>query len=325
MPDSDRRVWTKKDLVGMEDLSRDEIELILDTAPQFVEVSRRESGIKKVPLLQGRLVVNWFHEASTRTRTSFELAAKRLSADTLSMAASTSSSVKGETLHDTLHNIEAMNTDVIVLRHSAAGAPHILAKSHASHIINAGDGRHEHPTQALLDAFTIREHIRAQRNDPTANLEGVKVTIVGDIEHSRVARSNIFCLKKLGAEVTLCGPATLIPPHIGHMGVNVTYNLREAIREADIIYALRIQLERQHDGLFPSLREYIRLFRIDSDAMKHAKPTALVMHPGPINRDIELSTTVADGPRSIILEQVSNGVAIRMAVMHLLVNSGKRR
>jgi aspartate carbamoyltransferase catalytic subunit len=289
-----------------------------------VAVSERESGIKKVPLLQGRLVVNWFHEPSTRTRTSFELAAKRLSADTLAMTASSSSSVKGETLHDTLANIEAMHSDVIVLRHGAAGAPHILAAKHDSHIINAGDGRHEHPTQALLDAFTMRNHIRKLRGDESASLDGVRVAIIGDIEHSRVARSNIMCLNALGAKVTLCGPATLMPTEIERMGVAVTHDLREAIDGADVLYSLRIQLERQQDGLFPSIREYIRLFRVDSAALEHARPDALIMHPGPINRDIELSTTVADGPRSVILEQVSNGVAIRMAVMHLLVNSGGR-
>ncbi len=323
MPTSRELNWSRKDLLGIEELSREEIELILDTAPQFVAVSERESGIKKVPLLQGRLVVNWFYEPSTRTRTSFELAAKRLSADTLAIAASSSSSVKGETLHDTLANIEAMHSDVIILRHGAAGAPHILAARHDSHIINAGDGRHEHPTQALLDAFTMRNHIRALREDPTAGLDGVRVALIGDIEHSRVARSNIMCLKKLGADVTLCGPSTLMPTAIERMGVDVTHNLREAIDGADIIYSLRIQLERQEDGLFPSLREYIRLFRVDTAALAHAKPEAIIMHPGPINRDIELSTSVADGPRSVILEQVSNGVAIRMAVMHLLVN-GKR-
>lgn len=317
--------WTRKDLIGIKDLSREEIELVLDTAPQFVEVSQRESGIKKVPLLQGRLVVNWFHEPSTRTRISFELAAKRLSADTLGMTTSTSSAVKGETLHDTLANIEAMHTDVIVLRHSCAGAPHILAANHRSHIINAGDGRHEHPTQALLDAFTMREHVRRQRHDPHASLDGLKVSIIGDIEHSRVARSDIWALNKLGARVTLCGPSTLMPMGVERMGVRVTSDLREALHEADIIYALRIQLERQTKGLLPSLREYIRLFRIDQESLRHAPPHALIMHPGPINRDIELATDVADGPRSVILEQVSNGVAIRMAVMHLLVNQGRGR
>lgn len=321
---TEARVWTRKDLLGIEGLSRDEIELILDTAPQFAAISQRESGIKKVPLLQGRLVVNWFHEPSTRTRTSFELAAKRLSADTLAMATSTSSEAKGETLHDTLANIEAMHSDIIILRHACAGAPHILAASHRSHIINAGDGRHEHPTQALLDAFTMRNHIRKMRGDKNAGLDGVKVAIVGDIEHSRVARSNIQCLKLLGAEVTLCGPPTLIPRGVEKMGVNVTHNLSEALQDAEIVYSLRMQLERQGNALFPSLREYIRLFRIDAKSLQHAPQNALIMHPGPINRDIELSTEVADGPQSVVLEQVSNGVAIRMAVMHLLVNSTRK-
>ncbi len=315
-------VWTKKDLIGIRELSRGEIEAILDTAPQFLAVSQRASGIKKVPLLQGRLVVNWFHEPSTRTRTSFELAAKRLSADTLSMVASSSSSVKGETLHDTLANIEAMRTDIIVLRHGCAGAPHILAAAHASHIINAGDGRHEHPTQALLDAFTMRDALRRQRQDPALSLDGIKVALIGDIEHSRVARSNIHALTRLGAAVTVCGPATLLPSGIEKLGVDATTNLRQALADADIIYALRIQLERQARGLFPSIREYVKLFRIDLDSLRCAPEHAFVMHPGPINRDLELSTAVADGPRSLVLQQVTNGVAVRMAVMHLLANSG---
>lgn len=325
MPEAIQNVWTRKDLIGIEDLSRQEIEMVLDTAPQFAAVSRRESGIKKVPLLQGRLVVNWFHEPSTRTRTSFELAAKRLSADTLGITVAASSSVKGETLHDTLANIEAMHSDVIVIRHGCAGAAHILAAKHDSHIINAGDGRHEHPTQALLDAFTMRDHVRKRLGDPEATLDGIKVAIIGDIEHSRVARSNIWALNKLGARVTLCGPATLIPACVGRMGASVTSDLREAICDADVIYALRIQLERQQKCLFPSIREYIRLFRIDNDSLRHAPDHAMVMHPGPINRDIELASDVADGPRSVILEQVSNGVAIRMAVMHLLVNFGGKK
>ncbi|MCK5863187.1 MAG: aspartate carbamoyltransferase catalytic subunit [Candidatus Hydrogenedentes bacterium] len=314
-------VWTKKDLIGIRELSRAEIELILDTAPQFLAVSKRVSGIKKVPLLQGRLVVNWFHEPSTRTRTSFELAAKRLSADTLSIAASSSSSVKGETLHDTLANIEAMSTDIIVLRHGCAGAPHILAADHASHIINAGDGRHEHPTQALLDAFTMREALRVQRQDPTLSLEGMKVALIGDIEHSRVARSNIHALTRLGASVTLCGPVTLLPAGAERLGVSITTQMREALADVDVIYSLRIQLERQSRGLFPSIREYVKMFRIDSNSLRFAPDDAIVMHPGPINRDLELSTEVADGPRSVILQQVTNGVAVRMAIMHLLANS----
>ncbi len=315
--------WTRKDLVGLEDLTREEIELILDTAPQFVAVSARESGIKKVPLLQGRLVVNLFFEPSTRTRLSFELAAKRLSADSMSVSASTSSVVKGETLHDTLDNIEAMHSDIVVIRHGYAGAARILAERHSSHIINAGDGRHEHPTQALLDAFTMREWVRNTRQEPEAGLDGLRVAIIGDITHSRVARSNAWGLTKLGASVVLCGPRTLLPPNIDGMGVDVTSNLAEAIHDADVVYALRIQLERQSRCLFPSIREYIRLFRVDADSLKAAPPHALIMHPGPINRDIELAAEVADGPRSVILRQVTNGVAVRMAIMHVLVNRPK--
>ncbi len=314
--------WSRKDLIGIEALSRDEITLILDTAPQFAAISERSSGIKKVPLLKGRLVVNWFYEPSTRTRNSFELAAKRLSADTLAMTAASSSSVKGETLHDTLANIEAIHADVIVIRHGCAGVPHILADRHASHIINAGDGRHEHPTQALLDAYTIRKQLRLRLGDPEATLDGLKVAIVGDVEHSRVARSNILCLKRLGAEVRLCGPSTLMPQGIAQMGVQVTANLEEALADVDVVYTLRLQLERQAKALFPSLREYIRLFQVNTATMRYAPEHALVMHPGPINRDVELSSEVADGERSVILDQVSNGVAIRMAVMHLLVNGG---
>ena len=315
--------WTRKDLVGIEPLSRREVEIILDTAPQFAQVSARTSGIKKVPLLQGRLVVNWFFEPSTRTRTSFELAAKRVSADTLTMNVAASSAKKGETLHDTLHNIEAMQSDIIVVRHNHAGVPHMLAKRHSSSIINAGDGTHEHPTQALLDAYTMRRHVRERLGNPEAGLDGVKVAIIGDIKYSRVARSNIMCLNKLGAEVTVCGPITLIPPEIERMGVRVTTNLREAIAEADVVYCLRLQLERQAKALFPSIREYIQLFRIDDESLKAAPAHAIVMHPGPINRNLELSAAVADGPRSVVLEQVSNGVAIRMAVMHLLMNGSR--
>lgn len=321
----DATAWTRKDLVGIEDLTRGEIELVLDTAPQFAAISQRESGIKKVPLLQGRLVVNWFHEPSTRTRTSFELAAKRLSADTLGITTSSSSEVKGETLHDTLANIEAMHTDLIVVRHAAEGVPHLLAARHSSHIVNAGDGRHEHPTQALLDAYTIRQHVRKMRQDPEAGLDGQRVTIFGDISNSRVARSNIWCLNKLGAHVTLCGPATLMPVEVERMGVRVTSKLEEGLEDADVIYCLRIQLERQQRGLFPSIREYIRLFRVDAESLRHAPDHALIMHPGPINRDVELASDVADGKRSVILEQVSNGVAVRMAVMHLVINGPRPR
>ena len=324
MPDTEvekKSGWTRRHLVGIEDLERSEIETILDTAPQFLAVQQRESGIKKVPLLQGRLVVNLFLEPSTRTRVSFELAAKRLSADTLTFTPSSSSAVKGESLHDTLANIEAMHSDIVVIRSRFAGAPSILTRRHTSRIVNAGDGSHEHPTQALLDAFTIRQQVRRQRDDPDAGLEGLRVAIIGDIAHSRVARSNIWCLTKLGASVVVCGPRTLLPLEIERMGVDVTSNLLEALEGADVVYALRIQLERQEHGLFPSLREYIRLFRVDNESLRVAPDNALIMHPGPINRDIELSARVADGARSVILEQVSNGVAVRMAVMHLLANS----
>ena len=315
--------WTRRHLIGLEELSRDEIETVLNTAPQFVAVSERQSGIKKVPLLQGRLIVNWFFEPSTRTRTSFELAAKRLSADTLTMNVQVSSAKKGETLHDTLANIEAMHSDLVVIRHSMAGAPRMLTERHFSHIVNAGDGAHEHPTQGLLDAYTIRDHTRKHRGDAMSGIDGVRVAIIGDIAHSRVARSNIWALSKLGAHVTLCGPSTLMPMHIEQMPVRVTHDIREAVRDADVIYVLRIQLERQQNCLFPSIREYIRLFQVNNDLLKIAPPHAIVMHPGPMNRDIEISSEVADGPQNVILEQVSNGVAIRMAVMHLLINGSK--
>ncbi len=312
--------WTRKDLIGIEDLSREEIELILDTAPQFAAISERESGIKKAPLLQGRLVVNWFFEPSTRTRTSFELAAKRLTADTLTMTAAGSSSVKGESLHDTLANIEAMHSDIVVIRHNHAGAARMLAERHSSQIINAGDGAHEHPTQALLDAYTMRDETRRRLGDDQAGLDGLRVAIIGDIAHSRVARSNIWCLTKLGATVTVCGPKTLLPMGIERMGCRVTTNLREALEDADVVYVLRMQLERQKASLFPTIREYVRLFQVGRDALAAAPEHAIIMHPGPINRDLEVASDIADGPRSVVLDQVSNGVAVRMAVMHLLVN-----
>ncbi|MDP7640273.1 MAG: aspartate carbamoyltransferase catalytic subunit [Candidatus Hydrogenedentes bacterium] len=321
--EADVEGWTLKHLVGLEYLSRYDIETVLDEAPQFLAVQQRESGIKKVPLLQGRLVVNLFFEPSTRTRSSFELAAKRLSADTLTMSASTSSVTKGETLHDTLATIEAMQADIVVIRHSHAGAPDILAERHPSHIVNAGDGYHEHPTQGLLDAFTIRSHIRKLRDDPEAGLDGVRVAIIGDIAHSRVARSDVWGLTKLGASVVLCGPTTLMPAEAKRFGVDVTSDLREAMEGAGVVYALRMQLERQASSLFPSIREYIRLFRVDRESLKAAPDNALIMHPGPMNRDIELASDVADGPRSVVREQVSNGVAIRMAVMHLLANASR--
>lgn len=308
-----RIIWTKKDLLGLEELSREEIELILGQAESFREISERP--IKKVPTLRGKTVVNLFFESSTRTRASFELAAKRLSADTLSVVSSSSSVLKGETLKDTARNIEAMKVDYIIMRHSASGAPHMLAKAVSPAVINAGDGLHEHPTQALLDMFTIRQK--------KGKIQGLNVSIIGDISHSRVARSNIWGLTKLGASVTVCGPKTLIPAEIEKMGVKVTYDLREAAGKADVLNILRIQLERQKKGLFPSIREYARMFGVNRAFLeKYAKKDTLIMHPGPINRGIELSQDVADGPYSVILDQVTNGIAVRMAILFLL---GKRK
>ena len=300
--------WTRKDLLGIEELSAEEIVLILETAESFKEVSTR--SIKKVPALRGQTVVNFFFEPSTRTRTSFELAAKRLSADILNISASTSSVVKGESLKDTARNIEAMNVDIIVVRHASSGVPHMLAKLLKPSIINAGDGSHEHPTQALLDIFTIKEK--------KGSIQGLNVSIIGDIAHSRVARSNIWGLTKLGARVSVCGPSTLIPRVIERMGVKATYNIEEAIEGADVLMALRMQLERQEKNLFPSIREYAINFGLDKEKLAHAKKDVLIMHPGPINRGVELTSDIADGPHSVILEQVTNGIAVRMAVMYLV-------
>jgi len=298
----------KKDLLGMQDLSVDEINLILDTAESFIEVSTRE--IKKVPTLRGKTVVNLFMEPSTRTRTSFEIAGKRLSADTINISASASSVVKGETLIDTAKNLEAMNPDVIVIRHSASGAPHMLAKRVKQSVINAGDGAHEHPTQALLDMMTIKAR--------KGRIAGLKVAIVGDIAHSRVARSNIYGLTRMGAQVTVAGPATMLPRHIERMGVSVHRQIEEAVKGADVIMMLRIQTERERQSLFPSLREYARCFCLNGRNIRLAKDDVLVMHPGPINRGIEIAPEIADGPASVILEQVTNGVAVRMALLYLL-------
>ncbi len=300
--------FTKKDILGIKDLTVDEINLVLDTADSFIEVSTRE--IKKVPTLRGKTIVNLFFEASTRTRTSFEIAGKRLSADTVNISASTSSVVKGETLIDTARNLEAMNPDVIVIRHSAAGAPHMLARLVKQSIINAGDGAHEHPTQALLDMMTIREK--------KGKIAGLKVAIVGDIAHSRVARSNIYGLTKMGARVIVAGPAMMLPRNIEQMGVAVFDKLEDAIKGADIIMMLRIQLERQQQKIFPSLREYSNYFCLNKTNITLAKEDVLVMHPGPINRGIEIAPDIADGPYSVILDQVTNGVAVRMALLYLL-------
>jgi aspartate carbamoyltransferase catalytic subunit len=298
----------RKDLLGIQDLSVEEINLVLETTESFKEVSGRD--IKKVPTLRGKTVVNLFFEPSTRTRTSFELAAKRLSADVINFAVSASSVAKGETLLDTARNIEAMQADFIVLRHPVAGAPHILAKLLRASVINAGDGEHEHPTQALLDLYTLREKKR--------EFKGLRLAIVGDIAHSRVARSNIYALTKMGAEVRVVGPPTMMPQEIERLGVTVHYDLDEGLRGVDVIMMLRLQLERQGIALFPSIREYSKLYCLTPERVKLAGPDVLVMHPGPINRGVEIAPEVADSVSSVILDQVTNGVAVRMAVLYLL-------
>jgi aspartate carbamoyltransferase catalytic subunit len=302
-----------KDLLGISDLTPDEITLILDTADAMKEIASRP--IKKVPALRGKTVVNLFFEPSTRTRTSFEIAEKRLSADTLNIAIATSSVVKGETLADTALNLEAMHPDMIVLRHSSSGACHLLSRICRSAIINAGDGMHEHPTQALLDAFTIREHKR--------QLKGLKVAIIGDLLHSRVLRSNILLLTRMGADVWVCGPPTLMPADIRRFGVNATSSIEAAVTGADVIMLLRIQLERMEGAYFPSLREYFNVFGMSEARMKLAKSDVMIMHPGPMNRGVEIASEVADGPYSVILEQVANGVAVRMAVLYLLAGGAE--
>ena len=304
--------WARKHLLDIESLTPDEIITVLDTARAFKAVGER--AIKKVPALRGKTVVNLFVEPSTRTRISFELAEQRLSADVINFSAEASSFKKGETLKDTARNLEALNADFIVIRHSASGAPHFLSRVLDAHVINAGDGAHEHPTQALLDVFTIREH--------KGKITGLNITILGDILYSRVARSNIWALMKLGATVTLCGPATLVPKTFEQMGCRVTYDVDEAIREADIINLLRIQHERQRKTMFPSINEYIQLFGLNKTRLAKAKPDALIMHPGPINRGVEIDSDIADSGRSLVLEQVTNGLAVRMAVL-FLVNGGK--
>jgi aspartate carbamoyltransferase catalytic subunit len=297
-----------KHLLTLEDLSRQEIELILENATGFKEIFTR--SIKKVPTLRGKTVVNLFFENSTRTRTSFEIAAKRLSADVINFSVSTSSVTKGESLLDTVHTIEALGSDIIVMRHPCPGAPQLLAKKCTSAIINAGDGPHEHPTQGLLDAFTIMEHKKS--------FKGLNIVILGDIVHSRVARSNIWALTKLGANITIAGPSTLLPWEFKRLGIRICTNLKEAIKDADVINLLRIQLERQRKNLFPSIREYRLLYGLNEERLKWAKKDVLIMHPGPINRGVEISQEVADGKHSVITEQVTNGVAVRMAVLYLL-------
>ena len=305
---ADASAWTRKDLLGIADLSKDEIEMILDTAESFTEVARRP--IKKVPTLRGRTVLNLFFEPSTRTRSSFELAEKRLSADSLNFSGSGSALSKGESLIDTARNLEAMAPDLIIIRHQHPGVPHLLAERLESGVINAGDGAHEHPTQALLDAFTIRRH--------KGRLAGLKVVIAGDIEHSRVVRSNIHLLCKMGARVTVAGLRTMMPVDAEKMGVDVSFDLDEAVENADVVMMLRVQLERHGRSLFPSVPEYHRLFALTPERLTRAKDDAIVMHPGPMNRGTEISSLVADGEKSVILEQVANGVAVRMAVLYLL-------
>jgi aspartate carbamoyltransferase catalytic subunit len=298
----------KKDLLSIADLSPEEVYTILDTAEAMREIGQRP--IKKVPTLRGKTVVNLFYEPSTRTRTSFEIAEKRLSADTLNIAVATSSAVKGETLADTARNIEAMQPDMIVLRHASSGAGHLLSRICRSRIINAGDGMHEHPTQALLDAFTIREHKKS--------IEGLKIAIIGDLLHSRVLRSNVRLLTMLGANVWVSGPPTLVPPGIGSLGVRVSTSVDAAVENADVVMMLRIQQERMSGAFFPSLREYFNVFGLTGARVARAKPDVIIMHPGPMNRGVEIASDVADGPGSVILEQVANGVAVRMAVLYLL-------
>ena len=304
--------WNRKHLLDIESLSADEIKIVLDTAKAFKAVGER--AIKKVPALRGKTVINLFIEPSTRTRISFELAAQRLTADIINFSAEASSFKKGETLKDTARNLEALNADIIIIRHSATGAPHFLSRFLNSCVVNAGDGAHEHPTQALLDTFTILEK--------KGRIAGLNVTILGDILYSRVARSNIWALLKLGARVTLCGPSTLVPKVFEQMGCRVTHNVNEAIADADIINLLRIQHERQRKTMFPSLGEYTSLFGLDKKRLAMTKPDALIMHPGPINRGVEIDSEIADCARSVILEQVTNGLAVRMAVL-FLVNGGK--
>jgi len=306
--------WTRKDLLGLEELSKEEIKLILSTAESFKEVSTRE--IKKVPALRGKTVVNLFYEPSTRTRVSFEVAAKRLSADVINIATETSSVRKGETLIDTGRNIQALKADIIVMRHNCSGAAVVLARNVDISVVNAGDGWHEHPTQALLDIFTLQEHL--------GKIAGLKVSIVGDIAHSRVARSNIWGLTKLGAEVTVCAPEILIPPGIEEMGASVTNNIEEALAGADAVNVLRMQFERDTEGAFPEQLEYFKNFGITEERLKKAKKNIIVMHPGPINRGIEMSSEVADGLNSVILEQVTNGIAVRMAVLFLVAQANEQ-
>ncbi len=301
--------FAHRHLLGLEGMSREELTFLLDTASSFKEISERD--IKKVPTLRGKTVVSFFYEASTRTRASFEIAAKRMSADFISLSGGTSSVTKGETLLDTARNLAAMRPDAIILRHASSGAPAFLAARVECPIINAGDGAHEHPTQALLDALTIRER--------KGSFENLTVAIVGDILHSRVARSNIFALHALGAKIRLVGPPTFLPPEMRHWG-EVTSNLHEGVADADVIMMLRLQIERQGKHFFPTIDEYSRYFCLTKDAVRKAKPDVVILHPGPLNRGVEIASDVADGPYSVIMDQVTNGVAVRMAILYLLIN-----
>ncbi len=302
-----------KDLLSIKQLSVSDIEFILEVATSLKELIYRD--IKKVPTLRGKSIINFFYEPSTRTKTSFEMAAKILGADTISISASTSSMVKGETLIDTAKNLEAMNPDIIVIRHSSTGAPHLIAKRIKVGVINAGDGINEHPTQALLDLFTIKEK--------KGEIKGLEVAIIGDIAHSRVARSDIIALKKMGANVTVAGPPTMIPMEVESFGVRLCHDPYEAVKGKDVVIGLRIQLERQKKNLFPSLREYSNMFGISKKMLEFTKPDAIVMHPGPMNRGVEIMSDVADSGRSVILDQVTNGVAVRMAILYLLIGGQK--
>ncbi len=304
-------IFRHRHILGLEDLSGEDINHILHTAESFKEISAR--SIKKVPTLRGKTVISLFFEPSTRTRLSFEIAAKRMSADTFNIAAATSSTKKGESLIDTARNLEAMKPDAIIMRHSLSGAPHLLSQYLDTSVINAGDGRHEHPSQALLDLLTVREHGK--------RLKGLKLAIIGDIAHSRVAHSNIIGFTKMGARVSVAGPATFIPRDLEKLGAKVHTSVREAIAGADVVMPLRIQKERQHDPLIPSFREYAAFFGINRELLTAARPDALIMHPGPINRGVELAPDVADGPQSVILDQVTNGVAVRMALLYLVMGN----
>lgn len=306
--------WTRKDLISIEELSREEIEMVHTLATQFKQTLGRSQ--KKLPTLRGKTIINLFIEPSTRTRIAFEIAAKRLGADVTLVEQKASSLVKGESLRDTAQVIQALNADMIILRHAAAGSPHYLAQILDIPVVNAGDGAHEHPTQALLDTFTMREKL--------GSLEGRKVTILGDILFSRVARSNLWALKKLGAEVTLAGPATLLPTEFASFGATIAHDLKSALSDADVVMLLRIQHERQSSSHFPSLAEYKALFGLNAERAAWLKPNALIMHPGPINRGVEIDSSIADGPRSVILEQVTNGIVTRMAVLYLCMSAATR-